>query len=156
MITSSNGNIFRVTGPLWGESTDSRWIPLTKASDGKFWCFFYLRLSKRLSNLDAGDLRRHCVHYDVIVMNNFENVFADEMYSMLQNGFRSGNIIQKGLNREASRNFERQFAYRITEATTLLLHILVWLKSNSGQCHWSSWLYLNQTKCVIHFIAKIV
>ena len=35
MMTSSNGNIFRVTGPLWGESTGHRWIPLTKASDAE-------------------------------------------------------------------------------------------------------------------------
>ena len=27
MMTSSNGNIFRVTGPLWGESTGHRWLP---------------------------------------------------------------------------------------------------------------------------------
>ena len=39
MMTSSNGNIFRVTGPLWGESTGHRWIPLTKASDAELWCF---------------------------------------------------------------------------------------------------------------------
>ena len=38
-MTSSNGNIFRVTGPLWGESIDDRWIPLTKASDVELWCF---------------------------------------------------------------------------------------------------------------------
>ena len=29
IVTSSNGNGFRVTGPLWGESTGHRWIPLT-------------------------------------------------------------------------------------------------------------------------------
>ena len=33
MMTSSNGNIFRVTGPLCGEFTGHRWIPLTQASD---------------------------------------------------------------------------------------------------------------------------
>ena len=33
MRTSSNGNIFRVTGPLCGEFTGHRWIPLTKAND---------------------------------------------------------------------------------------------------------------------------
>ena len=38
-MTSSNGNIFRVTGPLWGESTGDRWIPPTKASDAELWCF---------------------------------------------------------------------------------------------------------------------
>ena len=37
MMTSSNGNIFRITGPLWGESTGHRWIPLTKASDAELW-----------------------------------------------------------------------------------------------------------------------
>ena len=35
MMTSSNGNIFRVTGPLCGEFTGRRWIPLTKASDAE-------------------------------------------------------------------------------------------------------------------------
>ena len=37
MMTSSNGNIFRATGPFWGESTGDRWIPLKKASDAEFW-----------------------------------------------------------------------------------------------------------------------
>ena len=31
--------IFRVTGPLWGESTGHQWIPLKNASDAEFWCF---------------------------------------------------------------------------------------------------------------------
>ena len=35
MMTSSNGNIFRATGPLCGEFTGQRWIPLTKASDAE-------------------------------------------------------------------------------------------------------------------------
>ena len=39
MMTSSNGNIFRVTGPLRGEFTSHRWIPHTKASDAELWCF---------------------------------------------------------------------------------------------------------------------
>ena len=41
MMTSSNGNIFRVTGPLCGEFTGHRWIPLTKASDAELWCFLW-------------------------------------------------------------------------------------------------------------------
>ena len=50
MITSSNGNIFHGTGPLWGESNGHRWIPLTKANDVDFLCFFFdLRLNKWLS-----------------------------------------------------------------------------------------------------------
>ena len=39
MMTSSNGNIFCVTGPLWGEATGDRQIPLTKASDAELWYF---------------------------------------------------------------------------------------------------------------------
>ena len=40
-MTSWNGNIFRVTGPLWGESTGHRWIPLKKACDAELWCFLW-------------------------------------------------------------------------------------------------------------------
>ena len=39
MMTSSNRNIFHVTGPLCGEFTGHLWIPRTKASDAKLWCF---------------------------------------------------------------------------------------------------------------------
>ena len=41
MMTSLNGNIFRITGPLWGEFTGPRWIPLTKDSDAELWCFLW-------------------------------------------------------------------------------------------------------------------
>ena len=41
MMTSSNGNIFRVTGHLCGEYTGLRWIPRTKASDAELWCFLW-------------------------------------------------------------------------------------------------------------------
>ena len=41
MMTSSNRNIFRVTGHLCGEFTGYRWIPLTKASDAELWCFLW-------------------------------------------------------------------------------------------------------------------
>ena len=44
MMTSSNGNIFCVTGPLCGEFTGPRWIPRTKASDAELWCFLWSAL----------------------------------------------------------------------------------------------------------------
>ena len=66
-MTSSNANIFRVTGPLCGEFTGHQWIPLTKVSDAELWCF--LRLNKWLrNNREAGGLRCHRTHYDVTVM----------------------------------------------------------------------------------------
>ena len=66
MMTSSNGNIFRVTGPLCGEFTGDRWIPHTKASDAELWCFLWI--NGWVNNREAGDLRRQRAHYDVIVM----------------------------------------------------------------------------------------
>ena len=41
MMTSTNGNMFRVAGSLWWEFTGDRWIPLTKASDGELWYFLW-------------------------------------------------------------------------------------------------------------------
>ena len=41
MMTSSNGNIFRVTGHLCEEFTGHRWIPRTKASDAELWYFLW-------------------------------------------------------------------------------------------------------------------
>ena len=41
MMTSSNGNIFCVTGHLCGEFTGHRWIPHTKASDPELSCFLW-------------------------------------------------------------------------------------------------------------------
>ena len=59
-MTSSNGNIFRVNGPLCGEFTGHRWIPLPMPVTRRFDVFFDLRLNTRFSNnRDAGDLRRH-------------------------------------------------------------------------------------------------
>ena len=42
MMTSSNGNIFRVTGHLCGGFTGHRWIPCIKANDAELWCIFIL------------------------------------------------------------------------------------------------------------------
>ena len=41
MMTSSNGNIFRVTDHLCGKFTGPRWISRTKASDAELWCFLW-------------------------------------------------------------------------------------------------------------------
>ena len=44
MMTSSNGNIFCVTGHLCGEFTADRWIPRRKASDAELWCILWSTL----------------------------------------------------------------------------------------------------------------
>ena len=70
MMTSSNGNIFRVTGHLCGEFTGHRWIPDTKASDAELWCFLWSApwINGGVNTREAGDLRRHRAHCDVTVM----------------------------------------------------------------------------------------
>ena len=40
-MTTSNGSIFRVAGPLCREFTGHRRIPHTKASDAELWCFLW-------------------------------------------------------------------------------------------------------------------
>ena len=54
MMTSSNGNIFRVTGHLCGKFTGPRWISRTKASDAELWCSFDMRPNIRLSKQSWG------------------------------------------------------------------------------------------------------
>ena len=49
MMTSLNGNAFRVTGPFWGESNDNRWIPLAKDQWESFEFFFDISRSKVLN-----------------------------------------------------------------------------------------------------------
>ena len=54
MMTSSNGNIFRVTGPLCGEFTGPGEFPTQKPVTRSFDVFFDLRLNKRLSKQPWG------------------------------------------------------------------------------------------------------
>ena len=53
-MTSSNGNIFRVTGPLCGEFTGPGEFPTQRPVTRRFDVFFYLRLNKRLSKQPWG------------------------------------------------------------------------------------------------------
>ena len=70
MVTSPNGNIFRVTGPLSREFIGHRWISLTKSSEAELWCFLWCApwINSCVNNCEAGDLSRHRAHYDIIVV----------------------------------------------------------------------------------------
>ena len=71
MMTSSNGNIFRVTGPLCREFTGYQWIPLTKANERGALMFSLICawINGWVINREAGDLRRHRPHCDVTIMS---------------------------------------------------------------------------------------
>ena len=70
MMTSSNGNIFRVTGHLCGEFTGDRWIPRKKGQwlRALMFSLFFAWINGWANNGEAGDLRHHRAHYDVTVM----------------------------------------------------------------------------------------
>ena len=84
-----NGNIFRVTGPLRGETTVYQWIPLTKASDGTFDVFFDLHLNKRLSKHQ----RRRWIEmpsrslYDVSVVGISSDIVTNLSVQIVYYGF---------------------------------------------------------------------
>ena len=71
MMTPSNGNIFRIAGPLWGESTGHQLILLTKASDAELWCFFFISapeqtIEQTIMTPVIWDANR--AHYDVTAL----------------------------------------------------------------------------------------
>ena len=68
MMTSSNCNIFPVTGPLCWEFTGE--FPAQRPVSRSFDVFFDPRLN---NNRETDDLRRHRAHYDVIVMKPRQN-----------------------------------------------------------------------------------
>ena len=54
MITSSNGNIFRVSGTLWGKTSVTGGLPSQRPVTWSFGVFFDLTLNKRLSKQSRG------------------------------------------------------------------------------------------------------
>ena len=79
MMTSWNGNIFRVTGHLCGEFTGPRWIPhrspVNSPHKGQWrgalmFSLICVWINDWVNNREAGDLRCHRAHCDVIVMQS--------------------------------------------------------------------------------------
>ena len=84
MMTSSNGNIFHVTGPLWWEFTGDRWIPLTKASDMELWCFLSFAPEQTVGQTIRMQViwDNHRIHYDITVCNDILVQFAWTLYEV--------------------------------------------------------------------------
>ena len=82
MMTSSNGNIFRVTGHLCGEFTGPGEFPtqrpVTRRFDVSLICVW---INGWVNNREAGDLRRHRDHYDVNVMIQIMTLFIARVES---------------------------------------------------------------------------
>ena len=73
MMMSSYRNIFRITGHLCGEFTGHRWTPPHKGQWRRALIFSFncTWINSWVNNGEAGDLRCHRTHYDVIVMSTF-------------------------------------------------------------------------------------
>ena len=70
MTTLSNGNIFCVIGPLWGESSGHRSIPHNGRWRGALrFSLICVWTNVWANKRDAGDLRCHYAHYAVTVTN---------------------------------------------------------------------------------------
>ena len=87
MMTSSNKSIFRVTEPF---ARGIHWWPVNSAHKGQwrgalmFSSWICSRINGWVNNREAGDLRRHSAHYDVIVMK--EKTVARPSYCILNMG----------------------------------------------------------------------
>ena len=99
IMTSSSGNVFCVTGPLCGEFTDSphkgQWREALMFSSICAWT------NDWANNQDAGDLRRHRIHYDVTVMANAIFIALIQSWTKhlsLKPGFCYSNPITNVLN----------------------------------------------------------
>ena len=72
-MTSSNGNIFRVTGCYWPFVQGIHWFPVNSPHKGQWrralmFSLICVLINAWVNNRETGDLRRHRAHYDVILM----------------------------------------------------------------------------------------
>ena len=93
-MTSSNGNIFCVTGPLCWEFTGPGEFPAQRPVTRSFDVFFDLRrINDWVNNREAGDLRRYRGHYDVIVMDGEYILVCEELNNRIQVFKHDGTIV---------------------------------------------------------------
>ena len=68
-MTSSNGTFSALPAPCEGNAPITGGFPSQRPVTRSFDVLFYLRLKNGwANNCHAGDLRRHCAHFDVTVM----------------------------------------------------------------------------------------
>ena len=89
MMTSSNGNIFRVTGHLCEEFNGYRLNPRTKASDAELWCFSW-SAPEQMDNVKTWDGVMLWEEFIIIIFwNGFTTILRDIYTPILRDGFSS-------------------------------------------------------------------
>ena len=150
MMTSSNGNIFRVTGPLIGEFTGLRWIPHTKGQwrGALMFSLIYAWTNAWVNNREAGDLRRYRVHFDVTVMRHFQTYCVNEDFNGVAEVYSRGSAITFGPRQNGSHfpdgifkgifwnenvwisiEISLKFVSRLINNITALVQIVAWCRS---------------------------
>ena len=98
MMTSSNGNIFRVAGPLCGEVTGPGEFPAQRPVTRSFDVLLvYAWINDWVNNSEAGDLRRHRGHYDVNVMTMHDTTATTHHEIISLCGLLTTQIIKRDL-----------------------------------------------------------
>ena len=98
MMTSSNGNIFRVTGHLCRNSSVTGEFPAQKSVTRSFvFSLICAWINVWVNNHEAGDLRRHRGHYDVTVMKtrNIEENYTNLLSSLFSVMYRLGHFMNQ-------------------------------------------------------------
>ena len=134
MMTSSIGNIFRVTGPFrWGNPPVTGWFSSQRPVTRSFDVFFELRQTNVwTNNRDACDLGRHRANYDVTVIwpVRSQNVYPFCEIEFILSRPRCVNRIADPF---AGQSFPHIVAYNLTFNQGLLHETL----NKTGSCLWT-------------------
>ena len=100
MITSSNGNIFRVTGHLCGELTGPRWLPHTKANGAELWCIFWS--ASELAHADQGSVKAPCQYRLAMGSINEGSAFSMHSATKFKCNFVVIDVVHSGIKMTGS------------------------------------------------------
>ena len=79
MMTSSNRNIFRVTGHLCGNSPITGDFPAQRPMTRSFYASLICAwINGWVNNREGGDFRRHCAQYDITVLTTYPLLYFSE------------------------------------------------------------------------------
>ena len=131
MMTSSNGNIFRVTGHVCWEFTGSQVISPHKGQWPGALMFYLISvlINSWVDNREAGHLRRYRAHYDVAVMRNgWGRDVGPFEYRMSFRGmfYITCFILQHPQSMQARQIFFNYFTYDRMATTYFDKHVIHW------------------------------
>ena len=151
-MTSSNGNIFRVTGPLCGEFTPVNSLHKGQWRGTLMFSLICVWINDCVNNREAGDLRRYRSHYDVMVMNFHyaEPTNACALENKHSNEFQTSVMTKGHFNRsfccyKISHKFILYSGLCILETTILKKNIIKSKKNTKKPAQLNKYSYYNKS-----------